>query len=406
MDAKEYMRRGVKNMENGDLNEAVADLTKMIELGPGDAATSLAYNKRGQTYGMKGENDLAIADLDKAIELGSRLAPINAEIAAINAQTIAQSYGLRGLAYGKKADIAGSNKDYKVAFQHIGQAIKDYEAALKIDPNYAVAKNALAGTRAKHDVLRELFEKEKSGLAKDSQAALKIDPNNAQTKDSLKVANAQKPVADNFNIKSKNVVMSRKELISASGKGHSAISLNWAIVVVSSVIIVAGIFITPSYFNAKLGAEFKKADANITSQRSAYDNPLIAGALSGVRAAEDKRIEAIKADVKNEVDGIVKKFIVFLIIMLALMLIWGFVFHANVSKNIVRVYEDCVKGLSINDWAQLTDFNIAYSQVSSVDVISGGKKLVIHAANYRYKIFAMNAGEVRDVIVAQKKAVG
>jgi hypothetical protein len=89
--------------------------------------------------------------------------------------------------------------------------------------------------------------------------------------------------------------------------------------------------------------------------------------------------------------------------MLVLDLIWGFVFHAKVSKNAIHVYEDSIKGLSINVWAQLTDFHLTYDQVSSVEVISGGKKLVINAANSKYKFYAMNAGEVRDAIVEQKK---
>jgi hypothetical protein len=156
--------------------------------------------------------------------------------------------------------------------------------------------------------------------------------------------------------------MSGRELISAKGAGHSAITSSWITIVISIIVGIGGIFVIPDFL---------------------YD-------ICGIYMSDD----------------IVKAIAIFMIILSIIELIWGFVIHNNISLNAVHVYDDCIKGLSINDMAQLTDFNLTYSQVSSVDVISGGKILVIHAASSKYKIYAMNAVEVRDVIVAQKNMIG
>jgi tetratricopeptide (TPR) repeat protein len=54
---------------NGELNRAIADCTRAVELNP---KYSLAFVSRGVAYGMKGEHDRAIADLDEAVRLDAR----------------------------------------------------------------------------------------------------------------------------------------------------------------------------------------------------------------------------------------------------------------------------------------------------------------------------------------------
>jgi len=61
-----YMSRGLAYKANGDLDRALADYTKAIELDPKDA---YAYYNRGLHYRAKGDLDHAIADYRKAIEL-------------------------------------------------------------------------------------------------------------------------------------------------------------------------------------------------------------------------------------------------------------------------------------------------------------------------------------------------
>ena len=52
--------------EKGDLDKALADFNKAIEL---DSAYAQAYNNRGAAYLAKGDNNKAIADFKKALEL-------------------------------------------------------------------------------------------------------------------------------------------------------------------------------------------------------------------------------------------------------------------------------------------------------------------------------------------------
>jgi tetratricopeptide (TPR) repeat protein len=61
-----YYRRGNAYGKKGDLDRAIADYDKAIELDP---KYVMAYNNRGIAYGKKGDFDSAIADLNKAIEL-------------------------------------------------------------------------------------------------------------------------------------------------------------------------------------------------------------------------------------------------------------------------------------------------------------------------------------------------
>jgi hypothetical protein len=148
-----------------------------------------------------------------------------------------------------------------------------------------------------------------------------------------------------------------KELISASGKGHKTITYNM-------YVIVAGITgVTTVVF------------------------------LAMVAMAKNDELSGIPINV----------WIPFILFLLALYIFFHLPNKA-ISKTAVYVYEDIVKGLSIDWMMQLTDFQLTYDQVSSVDVV-GENKLVINTANAKHTIYAMNAKEVRDVIIAQKNAV-
>ena len=127
-----YVRRGIAKQEaNGDLNGAIVDYTKAIELKPDFAE---AYFHRG--YAKKGNGDLdgAIADYSKAIELKPNFAwaynnrgwceflkkdfdgATNDATCAIQLNSTNRSfYDTRGWARYEKGDVAGALEDCEKA---------------------------------------------------------------------------------------------------------------------------------------------------------------------------------------------------------------------------------------------------------------------------------------------------
>src|ERR1017187_4010260 len=108
--------RGKAKQAKGDLDGAIADFTKAIELKPDDA---VAYSNRGFAKQAKSDLDGAIADNTKAIELRPDLAI---------------SYKYRGEARYAKGDAEGANADYAKAGQ--------------LEPNLVPAYGAAAGSRS------------------------------------------------------------------------------------------------------------------------------------------------------------------------------------------------------------------------------------------------------------------
>ena len=81
--ADAYTERGVTYHSKGDVDHAIEDYNKAIELDPGFAE---AWTERGKAYHDKGEVDQAIEDYNKAIQLNPELA---------------DSYTCRGLIYNR-----------------------------------------------------------------------------------------------------------------------------------------------------------------------------------------------------------------------------------------------------------------------------------------------------------------
>ena len=69
-DATTYYNRAVAYETSGDIDRALADYTKAIELAPDNAA---AYDNRGRTYARKGDYTRAMADVLKASELARKV---------------------------------------------------------------------------------------------------------------------------------------------------------------------------------------------------------------------------------------------------------------------------------------------------------------------------------------------
>ncbi len=105
--ARPYNNRGFDYFKKNDLERAIDDFNKAIEIDPKYAE---AYNNRGIVYGKKNDLERAIDDFNKAIAIYPGYA---------------KAYNSRGIAYFKKGGL--------------GQAVSDFSKAIEIDPGYAAA---------------------------------------------------------------------------------------------------------------------------------------------------------------------------------------------------------------------------------------------------------------------------
>ena len=137
-----YNNRGIAYSKKGDFDTAIQDFTTAIEINPDYAE---AYNNRGNAYSEKRDFDKAIQNYDKAVEIKPRLA---------------EAYSNRGVAYHEKHDFDTAiqdfttaieiNPDYAEAYNNRGfayserdfdKAIQNYDKAIEINPDYAEAYN-------------------------------------------------------------------------------------------------------------------------------------------------------------------------------------------------------------------------------------------------------------------------
>jgi tetratricopeptide (TPR) repeat protein len=132
----DLVNRGIEKGKKGDLDGAIADFTRAIQLNPKDDAP---YYNRAQAKWLKKDAAGAIADYTRAIELGS---------------TNPAAYNNRGNARAENNDRDG--------------AIADYTRAIELKPDYARAYYNRAVTKqAKGDT---------AGAEADFKAAAKLDP--------------------------------------------------------------------------------------------------------------------------------------------------------------------------------------------------------------------------------------
>ena len=169
-----------------------------------------------------------------------------------------------------------------------------------------------------------------------------------------------------------------KLLISGNGKGHSKISTLWIL-----NIVLGGVMAGIMYFLAN--------DLGIDAGRAGVQT--MWGTTYGAREAS-----------KNEMYFF---FMGLAVLSPVLMLIAACIDTRRISKTAIDVYENGIKGfakltqLSI----YLSEFQLTYNQVASVDVVNGNK-LIINSENVKHTIFAMNSRQIRDTILAQKSKVG
>src|SRR5205814_7290966 len=165
-----YYHRGIARLEKAEFDAAIGDLNRAIELSPN---TSDYYNDRGRAKLRKGDNDGAIADFTKAIELD----PKNA-----------LGYRNRALAKNIKKDADGALADYNRAIEldpknanalnnrgnikkskgDLDGAIADFTSAIALNDKLAIAyKNRGEAKQAKGD---------SAGAKEDLKRAGELDP--------------------------------------------------------------------------------------------------------------------------------------------------------------------------------------------------------------------------------------
>jgi tetratricopeptide (TPR) repeat protein len=133
----DLVNRGIEKGKQGDLDGAIADFNRAIELNPKDDAP---YYNRAQARRLKKDAAGAIADYTRAIDLGS---------------TNPAAYNNRGNARAENNDQDG--------------AIADYTRAIELKPDYARAYyNRAAVKKDKGDA---------TGAAADFKRAHELDPN-------------------------------------------------------------------------------------------------------------------------------------------------------------------------------------------------------------------------------------
>jgi curved DNA-binding protein CbpA/Tfp pilus assembly protein PilF len=145
--ASSYRESAIEWSRKGDLDRAIADLERAIELAPGDAK---AYHQRGNAWGLKGDVDRALADYDRAL----RFAPNDSAV-----------FHDRGLMWQRNMELDKALVDLDRAVRmsftdpqvysdrgavwfekgRYDRALADLDQAIKINPRLATAYVRRAG---------------------------------------------------------------------------------------------------------------------------------------------------------------------------------------------------------------------------------------------------------------------
>ena len=150
---KVYYMRGRSYLENRQYNEAINDFTKALEICPDtDKATKFSIiESRGNAYHALNKNDAAFTDFSDAIALNP------------GHKNIKYVFNNRGW-------ILQSKQDYK-------KALKDYYAALAVDPAFAPSYYGRASAYSKLGNLPRALE--------DAKEALRLEPETKKYDDLL-----------------------------------------------------------------------------------------------------------------------------------------------------------------------------------------------------------------------------
>jgi len=204
-DAEAYELRGVVYTNQHRNERAIADYDQAIRLKPDYAQ---AYSDRGATRYLDGDNEGAIRDLNEALRIDpnrprsyanrsaayKKLGDLDKSLADDNEAIrrdpkVPEYYDNRGLTEAAMKDYDKAIADYDQAIRmeqrasfltnrgdsyqykgELGTALDNYNAALRLDPNFAQAYNNRA-------VLYKKMGERSKALA-DYEAALRLDPGN------------------------------------------------------------------------------------------------------------------------------------------------------------------------------------------------------------------------------------
>jgi hypothetical protein len=213
-------------------------------------------------------------------------------------------------------------------------------------------------------------------------------------------------------------------LISANGKGHKTIATWWI-----AVIIVCGISAVIFYVYANkidVGSAFTMMWHTIEkpTNNEAYNALIRFIALSTILTIPVVIVMCgIITGIFHTFDGtfvmigytIITGFAALFIILAPVI---GYFMHMRISKTAIYIYENGINGSSVVpkfplsfflhrscSSLKLADFQLTYDLISSVDVVNGNT-LVINTSDVKHKVYAMNAKEIRDTIMAQKSKMG
>ncbi len=131
-----YGNRGQFKRDNGDIQGALADYTKAIEMAPGKANL---YNSRGRTYFESDQTQLAIKDYTEGIKMDPELGELYVNRGAALAKSGDYNAALVDLNMGEKLDPEFTNTYlnrslvYSVTEQY-DKAIEDHNKYLKYNP--------------------------------------------------------------------------------------------------------------------------------------------------------------------------------------------------------------------------------------------------------------------------------
>ncbi|MDR0306607.1 MAG: hypothetical protein LBI42_07195 [Chitinispirillales bacterium] len=200
-----------------------------------------------------------------------------------------------------------------------------------------------------------------------------------------------------------------KLLAEGSGKGHKEITNAY----ISGLIILASIIASVFFFVINpINSEIATKKKQITHKSSSLPYPSESNISKIISASLPLQQNAseLKNSIINSAINELKTDRNVIMFGVALLIIAGIVamcqYSANISKNAIKVYENSIEGSSysfnIASMFKLTDFLLPYNQISSVDVEGNGRCLVVNGSNAKYKIYMMNAKEIRDAIASRK----
>jgi tetratricopeptide (TPR) repeat protein len=138
-----YYDRGLEYKNSGDIDHAISDFDKAVELDP---TIGIAFDARGDAYKSKGELDRAIADFDEAVRLNPKDA-----FAFSHRGTVLRQRGDHDRAIADFSEAVRLDPEYAGGFSDRGseyaqkadydRAIADFDKAVSLDPSLFSALN-------------------------------------------------------------------------------------------------------------------------------------------------------------------------------------------------------------------------------------------------------------------------